>query len=268
MAVLPADRRLQQPGLEAVPALDALQDQEIRAAGGDLDVGRADHRPAIEMRRDLGVMRLGHAGNFFRLQQSADPAEIHLQDGSGAGFQHPGEFVFGAESLAGGDRDPGLACHLGHLLGHFRRHRLLEPERIIGLETPCEADGAGGGELAVGAEEQIAARAHRLADPPAEQARTLHRLQAGLARIEGGIGAGGVELNGSKALFNILKRALGGGIRVAVDLGRRVGVLAPVEIGIEIGIAAQPLVHLAAEKLVDRLPEGLAQDVPERHLDP
>ena len=38
-------------------------------------------------------------------------------------------------------------------------------------------------------------------------------------------------------------------------------------VGIEIGIAAQPLVNLAAQERVDRLADRLADDVPERHLD-
>ena len=65
IAVLPADRLFQDRGLEAVPALDAFENEEIRDAGRELDVGRADDRAAIEMRRDLRVMRLGHAAIFL-----------------------------------------------------------------------------------------------------------------------------------------------------------------------------------------------------------
>src|SRR6266850_625216 len=55
--------------------------------------------------------------------------------------------------------------------------------------------------------------------------------------------------------------ALGGERGVAVDIAR------VARLGIEIGIAAQPLVDAAAEQLVDRLAEFLADDVPARHLD-
>src|ERR1700677_3573759 len=72
VAVLPADRLLQELGLKTVPTLDALQDQEIRAARRELDVRGADDRPAIEMRRDLRVVRLGHPGDLLGLQQTAD----------------------------------------------------------------------------------------------------------------------------------------------------------------------------------------------------
>ena len=36
---------------------------------------------------------------------------------------------------------------------------------------------------------------------------------------------------------------------------------------IEVGVAAQPLVNLAAEQRINRLADRLADDVPERHLD-
>src|SRR5947209_19636182 len=64
VAVLPAYRRLQDLGVEAAPILDAFEDQEIRRAGADLDIGGALDRAAIEMRRDLRVMRFGHAGDL------------------------------------------------------------------------------------------------------------------------------------------------------------------------------------------------------------
>ena len=80
--------------MEAVPALDALEDEEIRAARGELDVGRADDRPAIEVRRDLGVVRFRHRGDLLRLQDAADPAEVHLQDRGGAGFEHRANSYF------------------------------------------------------------------------------------------------------------------------------------------------------------------------------
>src|SRR5580704_16625670 len=85
ITLLPADRLFQEPRLEAVPALDALQNEEIRAAGRKLDIGRADDRPAIEMRRDLSVVSLRHRGDLFGLQETPDPAQIHLQDRGRAG---------------------------------------------------------------------------------------------------------------------------------------------------------------------------------------
>src|SRR5260221_11374285 len=60
IAFLPAHLLLQDLGVEAAPILDALEDQKVRAAGAELDVGGALDRAAIEMRGDLRVMRLRH----------------------------------------------------------------------------------------------------------------------------------------------------------------------------------------------------------------
>src|SRR5215468_1599828 len=189
-ALLPADRLLQDLGVEAAPGLDALEDEEIRAAGSEMDVGRALDRTAIEMRRDLRVVGLGHAGDLLRLEQAADAAERHLQDGGGAQLEHAGELVLGGKALAGRDRNRGSARHQRHLLRHLRRRRLLEPQGIVGLEPLGEADGAGGGELAVGAEQEISLGADGLADQATELLAQREGLERGLARIEHRIGGG------------------------------------------------------------------------------
>src|SRR5215470_1652572 len=44
VALLPAHRLLQDLGVEAAPGLDALEDEEIRAAGREMDVGSAFDR--------------------------------------------------------------------------------------------------------------------------------------------------------------------------------------------------------------------------------
>src|SRR3972149_6307758 len=63
VSVLPADRLLQDLRMEAAPGLDALLDQEVGAAGVDLDVCRGLDRSAVEMRSELRVVGLGdHAG--------------------------------------------------------------------------------------------------------------------------------------------------------------------------------------------------------------
>jgi hypothetical protein len=91
--------------MKAAPGLDAFQEQKVWAAGGELNVGRTDHRSAIEMRRDLGVVRLRHAGDFLGLQQAADPTQVGLQDGGGPGGEHPRELVFRGQPFSR-SRDP------------------------------------------------------------------------------------------------------------------------------------------------------------------
>src|SRR5262245_66143909 len=51
IALFPANRLLQDLGMESAPGLDALQDQEVRDAGGDLDIRSAFDRPRSEERR-------------------------------------------------------------------------------------------------------------------------------------------------------------------------------------------------------------------------
>src|ERR1700727_1704448 len=53
ITLFPANGSLQEPRMDSAPLLDALQDQKIRRAGGDLNVRGAYHRAAIKMRRDL-----------------------------------------------------------------------------------------------------------------------------------------------------------------------------------------------------------------------
>ena len=72
VAVLPADRFLENLGVEAVEAADALLDQKVRAARIHLDVGRGLDGAALEMRRDLRVVRLRHASDLPRFQNAAN----------------------------------------------------------------------------------------------------------------------------------------------------------------------------------------------------
>src|ERR1700722_12150264 len=71
-AVLPLNRLFEDFAMESVPALDALEDEKVGAAGRELDVGGANHGPTIEMGRDLRVMGFRHARNLLRLQNPAD----------------------------------------------------------------------------------------------------------------------------------------------------------------------------------------------------
>ncbi len=59
VALLPADRHLQDLGVEAAPGPDALLNQEVGRAGADLDMGGAFDGAAVEVRGDLGVVGLG-----------------------------------------------------------------------------------------------------------------------------------------------------------------------------------------------------------------
>ena len=113
--------------MEATPAFDAFEDQEIGRTGGDLDIGGSDDRPTIKVRRNLHMLDLRHSGNFLGLQYAPYPPQVQLQDRSGAGLQQAREIIFRRQPLAGGNGDRCGACDLGHLVGRIGRHRFLKP---------------------------------------------------------------------------------------------------------------------------------------------
>ena len=130
------------------------------------------------------MTHLGHPGDLLRLQQSADPAQVHLQDRCPAAIEQPGEIVLGGEPFAGRDRDRGGAGDLGHFLRRIGRDRLFEPQRIILLEPFRQPDCPSRGHLAVGAEQQVGAIADSLAQRLAKPLRQVERLQAELPTVE------------------------------------------------------------------------------------
>ena len=191
----------------------------------------------------------------------ADPPQRHLQDRRRLLGEHGGELVLGRQPFSGGDGDAGLAGDAGHLVDVLGRHRLLEPQGVEGLQPPGEADGAGRGHLAVGAEQQVAGAADGLADGLHEVLAVLQRLEGKLPGIERGKRADRVELDRGEAHGDVLGGACRGQVRVAVDaVALALG-------GIEVGIRPQPVVDPATEKLVDGLVEFLADDVPAGRLD-
>ena len=247
--------------MKPLPALDTLEDQEVRAAGGELDIGGAHDRPAIQVWRELHMVHFGERRDFLRLQDPADAPQVHLQDGRGPCGQHPREIVLGGEALAGGDRDAGGARHARHFLGRIRRHRFLEPQRIVGLEAPREANRARGGHLPVRAEQQVGIGAHGGAQLAHEALAQIERRERQLPAVEGRVGSGRIKLQGGEALREVLDRALGGEIRILVHVAPVPGTR------VDIGVGAQPLVYPPPEQVVDGLVRFLADDVPAGHLE-
>ena len=118
----------------------------------------------------------------------------------------------------------------------------------------------------MGPEQEIAFGPDRLAQSFAEGFAKLEPLEARLAWIEGRIRPGRIQLHRGEALRHVLERPLGGCVRIGIDRAVGIGVRAWL-VGIEISVAAQPLMDLAAEQRVDRFADRLADDVPQRHLD-
>ena len=154
------------------------------------------------------------AGDFLGFENAADAAQIHLQDGRGAGVEQPAKIVLGGQPLAGRDGDAGGARHLRHFLGRIGRHRLLEPQRIVGLQAAREPDRAGRGHLPMGPEQQVGAWSRR---PRAAGAEALAAIEVGepqLPAVEGAVGSGRIEFQRREALRQVFRCAFGGEIRI------------------------------------------------------
>ena len=248
--------------MEAAPVEDPLEQEEVRAAGAELDVRRTDDRPAIEVGCDLGIVHLRKRGDLLRLEEASDPAQVQLQDRRGSGREDAGELVLRRQPLACRDRDRRGTRDAGHLLGQLRRRRLLEPERGERLEPLREPDRARRRELPVRAEEEVTPVPDGLAYGADVVLAAVELVEAGLAWVEGRVVPRRVELERREPPFRVPCCPLGGEGGVEVDVGRVAG------LPVEIGVRTQPVVHAPAEELVDGLVDRLADDVPAGHLDP
>jgi hypothetical protein len=137
-----------------------------------------------------------------------------------------------------------------------------------GFDGARHADGASGGELAVGAEEDVGAGAHRLAHSLDHAGGEIDVGEKRLVPALDPVGPGRIELHRREALAHGLDSCSGGKIRIIVDILRAVGGQRIGTAGgrIEIGVGAKPLMHPPAQQLVNRLARFLADDVPAGHL--
>ena len=101
----------------------------------------------------------------------------------------------------------------------------------------------------------------------------LECLQRKLSGVEGRHGHDRIELERGETLLQVMKGSFRSQIGIAESIGYRQDVLFPGGVGcvvaarIDVGIGAEPFVYLAPEEIVDRLVEGLADDVPAGHFD-
>ena len=159
--------------METLPVQNAFLDQEVGAAGGELDVGSAHHRATVQVRRDLHVVGLGHRCDFFAFQNATHAAQVHLQNGGGAFFKHAHKFPLGGQALAAGHRNGGAARDLAHFALVVWRNGLFKPQWVVFFQAAGQADGAGRRHLPMGAKQQVGLGAHGFAQHAAKGFRPV-----------------------------------------------------------------------------------------------
>ena len=221
VAVLPADRLLQQRGVDPVPAPDPLEDQEVRACTSRAGCWRR-RRPA----RSRGAARSARSGTrpcaAIFLASSRPPTRpvfICRIEAAPVSSTRANSCLVVSRSPVAMGMDVARATR-AISSGASGGVGLLEPERIEALEPPRQADRARDGELPVRAEQQVAARAHGLADLPDVALAAVEVVERRLARIERRVRAGRVELDRREAERGVLRRAHRRELGVGVDVGR------------------------------------------------
>ena len=216
------------------------------------------------MRRDLRVVRLRHASDLPRFQNAANAPKRHLQNGSGLLFEQFAELELGGQALAGGDGDGGCAGYAGHLIAILRRHRFLEPQWIVLLHPAGEANRAGGGGLAVGADKDVRLVAHRFAHGGNDGFGVVQAVQRRFAGVAVAHHVDErIELQRREAFLNVRQGACCGRVWVRMrGASRFVARRWP-----EVGVGTELVVIAPAKQVVDGLIEGLADDVPTRHFE-
>ena len=205
------------------PTLDRFQDQEVRAAGRELDVGGADDRPAIAVRRDLDVVASAMPAIFLVSRMPPERPRSGCRMVAAPHLDDAGELEFGRQPLAGGDRDrrrprdlaPSLrACRAAPAprTTADRRARARAPcaARPTAVNWPCVPNRMSA----------LVPTASRIAFTM--RAEQVDVVEPRLVAVEGGVGAGRVELDRVEALLDVDGRAFGREIGVVVDV--RVGV--------------------------------------------
>ena len=115
---------------------------------------------------------------------------------------------------------------------------------------------------------RIAAAADRLAHVAHHQLRVVQLVQGKLVRVEHRHVVDRIELHRREALLRVRRGPLRRRHRVHLNRGSAAGRPSSGDrLRVQVGVGAQPLVHLAAEQVVDRLVERLTDDVPAGNLD-
>ena len=115
-----------------VELVEELLDEEVRAAGRELQADRRADGPGRGVRGDGDVGGVGHRDHAARRPEAAEVHRVGLPDAHAAAAQERGEALRRREALAGRDRHRRVERDLDDGVGILMRHRLLEPERVRG----------------------------------------------------------------------------------------------------------------------------------------
>src|SRR5262245_31521557 len=232
-----------------VPVAQAhlLLPQEVRDRSGDLQSGGQGNRAERIVRRDVGVIRLGHSGDQPHFSNAARVAEIGLQDRRRALLQNLAEAPLGEDAFARGDGNVRRLRQLGHELYVLAIDDFFVKEGLELLEFFHQDLGRRGGNRAVEINADVAvladdlAQAGELGDGVFDPGFVFDRTRVASVQARGaGLERGEALL---LALADQLWRA-----RVRVD--------------------ADALPRWAAQEFVNRDSEQFTLDVPERLINP
>ena len=169
------------------------------------NVGRGDNRPAIEMRRNLHIRVSAIAAIFFpsripparprsgcRIAAAHDPAPVRTRICCTAARRWR----------------PGLSCppRPSPFPRAYGRAGLLEPERVVGLQALCEAQGAGGRKLPWVLEQHVCRVADGGTDFATEAFAPFQRLGVGHAPVIDGVLARRIKFTAVKPRQRVPRR--------------------------------------------------------------
>ena len=235
-------------GALVVVDADALLLDEV-VGGGEAHLQTGGERDGTEraVRRQLHVVHLGHRRDAAHLGDTASVREVGLRHGD-ARLEYRQEILPGVKPLAGPDRNRGGLGELTDQVGVLRNDRFLDEERSQGFEQRGDPAGVGKREPAVKVHGHITVGAEhgaRCGDP------FEHTVDFG-DRADPAHDAGGVHLDGGQSHGDLRRDRVGDAARV---------------VAADPAVHADAIAHRTAEKLVDRNPERLALEVPQRLVD-
>ena len=229
-----------------------FQNPEVRLGGREVDVHGGRERPHRVVRRDRHVMGLRQSRDLAHLQQSADHADIGLDDVASLHLKQPQKLEPAEQRLAGRQRAVQPALEFAPGFEILRPQRLFEEQRVIWRQRVAELSrlrhlenlGMGiEGDLVIGADglaqlaEVFRCGAHHLA--PA-MAVDIDPIGAELERRHAALRIEPVE-------FVARRRRIGGGVDTRID--------------------PHPVAHVAAEQPIDRHVQGFRRNVPQALID-